>query len=235
MEFKERGLEVKDIDLGKRTAVIAYAVYNNIDRVKDISRRGMFTKTWKENFEDIAFYKNHDPNQAIGKPVRFWEDGEKAYMEGYLGTHTAGEDALKMMDEGIIKNSSFGYQVVKSTANKEKGIRELNEVKLFEVSVLTVMGANPKAKVEQVYKSYDPEMIAELKQHLDCMYSFVRNTRSSDEAIKQIMVDIEGLETILKQYDTAFTLQRATEPEASVQDDNNATLTMLALLNAKIN
>ena len=41
-------LEFKDLDTSKRTAVIKHAVYTSIDRVKDISTKGMFTKSWQD-------------------------------------------------------------------------------------------------------------------------------------------------------------------------------------------
>jgi HK97 family phage prohead protease len=156
MERKSINFELKDIDKSKRTAVIAHAVYNNIDRTDDISRKGMFTKSWNETKDEISFYFNHDDELAPGKVVDVYEDDSAAYTKAWLGTHTLGNDVLIMMDEGVIKKASFGYITEKSNFIDVKGkkIRELKEVKHIETSVLTKMPANPKAGVRQVIKAF---------------------------------------------------------------------------------
>ncbi len=113
IETKSIPFELKDMDKNTRTAVIAHAAYNNIDRTKDISRKGMFTKSWKESKDEIALYLNHNDEQSPGKVVDVYEDDSYAYTKAWLGTHTLGNDTLIMMDEGIIKKASFGYAVGK--------------------------------------------------------------------------------------------------------------------------
>lgn len=156
MERKTINFELKDIDKSKRTAIIAHAVYNNIDLTNDISRKGMFNKSWQENKDDISFYLNHNDEQAPGKVVDVYEDDTNAYTKTWLGTHTLGNDVLIMMDEGIIKKASFGYITEKANQIDVKGkkVRELKEVRHIETSVLTKAPANPKAGVRQVIKSF---------------------------------------------------------------------------------
>lgn len=155
MEHKSLAFELKDIDKSNRVAIIAHAAYDNIDLTDDISRKGMFTKSWNEGKDDINFYFNHNDEQAPGKVTDVYEDDHNAYTKTWLGTHTLGNDVLTMMDEGVIKNASFGYSVGKSNHITVKGkkIRELKEVKHYETSVLTKLPANPKAGVRQVIKS----------------------------------------------------------------------------------
>jgi len=162
LETKNIPLELKDVDKTTRTAVIAHAAYDNIDRTNDISRKGMFTKSWKENKSDISFYLNHDDTQAPGKVTNVFEDDKKAYTEAKLGTHTLGNDVLIMMDEGVIKNASFGYYTIKAKPIESQGkkVRELTEVKHIETSVLTKMPANPQAGVVSVVKSFDLKMLS---------------------------------------------------------------------------
>lgn len=156
IERKSIGFEVKDLDTTKRTATIAHAVYGNVDRTKDISRKGMFTKSWNESKSDISFYLNHNDEQAPGKVLDVYETEDKAFTNVWLGTHTLGNDTLLMMQEGVIKNASFGYVTVKSDIITYKGqkVRELKEVKHIETSVLTKLPANPAAGVQSVVKSF---------------------------------------------------------------------------------
>ncbi len=146
------------MDKSKRTAIIAHAAYDNIDRTNDISRKGMFNKSWGESKDHINFYLNHNDEQAPGKVIDVYEDDAHAYTKVWLGTHTLGNDVLIMMDEEVIKKASFGYATKKSNPIKVKGmqVRELKEVAHFETSVLTKMPANLLAGVRQVTKSlYD--------------------------------------------------------------------------------
>lgn len=117
----------------------------------------MFTKSWAESKNDIAFYLNHNDEQAPGKVVDVFEDNKEAFTKAWLGTHTLGNDVLTMMDEGVIKKASFGYITTKSNFTTVKGqkVRELKEVAHIETSVLTKIPANMKAGVRSVTKSAD--------------------------------------------------------------------------------
>ncbi len=207
IEVKDIAFELKDMDKAKRTAVIAHAVYNNIDKGKDISRKGMFNKSWKESKGDINFYLNHNDEQAPGKVVDVFEDNERAYTKAWLGTHTLGNDTLIMMDEGIIKKASFGYFVDKSSPITIKGVtvRELKEVAHIETSVLTKMPMNPLAGVVSVTKMFNDNDIEDFTYHLKTMERFCRNTNASDDCIKNILNEIESVKTILLKYNTANT------------------------------
>lgn len=218
MERKSINFELKDLNKSKRTAIIAHAAYDNIDKTKDISRKGMFTKSWQENKDGISFYLNHNDEQAPGKVVDVYEDSQFAYTKAWLGTHTLGNDVLTMMDEGVIKKASFGFITINSAQIEVKGqkVRELKEVAHIETSVLTKMPANVKAGVIQVNKAFEgitEQEIKEFYQHLSVMEAFCRNTRASDGCIKNILTEVENTKRFIAEYNTAFTLK---EPDASV-------------------
>ena len=99
MEHKSVSLELKDFSPGSRTAVLAHAVYNNIDRTQDISRKGMFTKSWNE-IKAVDFLFNHKDGQTPGSVTRLFEDEAKAYTEVKFGNWTLGNDAMEMIDAG---------------------------------------------------------------------------------------------------------------------------------------
>ena len=193
MERKSINFELKDIDKSKRTAVIAHAVYNNIDRTDDISRKGMFTKSWNESKDDINFYFNHNDEQAPGKVVDVYEDEQAAYTKAWLGTHTLGNDVLIMMDEGVIKKASFGYITEKSGFLDVKGkkIRELKEVRHLETSVLTKMPANPKAGVRQVIKAY--MQTPEFKSLSQEEQTMLKKMLACDQMCMEEMVKMMGM------------------------------------------
>jgi HK97 family phage prohead protease len=167
MEIKSISLELKDLDASKRTAVIAHAVYNNIDRVGDISCKGMFDKTWKEN-KNIDFLFNHEPDQIVGNVIRTFDDEEKAYTEVKFGNWTLGNDVLEMADSGVLRGASFGYVTEKKefTMIKGKKVRKLKEVKHGETSLLTKLPANPLAGIVELHKSMELKTLSQQEQDM---------------------------------------------------------------------
>lgn len=190
MEYKSIPLQTKDVDTERRTARIAHATYNNVDRAKDVSRKGMFKKSWQESGDDISFYFNHDDTQAPGKVTGTSEDSDNAYTDVKMGSHTLGNDVMLMMGEGIIKKASFGFIPVKSNPIEIKGqkVRELVEVKHVETSVLTKMPANPKAGVIQVNKSFGDRL--ELKTLSDAEQAFLSQIIRSGSANVRAALDL---------------------------------------------
>lgn len=154
MITKSIELNIKDIDLSKREAVIAHATYKTLDGDGDRSNRGMFDKSWKENFSLLRFFLNHKKDQAPGKVMQTWDDSEHAFTRVKLGTHTLGEDVLKMLDEQTIVAASFGFDPIKFKDIKGKG-KDFFEVKHYETSVLTHWGAHEQSGVVAVVKAAD--------------------------------------------------------------------------------
>lgn len=149
---------INDVDLGKRTAVTKFATYNSLDRDKDRAHKGMFTKSWQE-FTDVRIFLNHQKELAparledqINPTKSMWEDSQHAYAKMWFGTHTLGNDTLKMMDEKIITDSSYYFLPTKYTKN-EAGGYNFTEAFLKEVSVLTHWGAHPESKIVSVNKA----------------------------------------------------------------------------------
>lgn len=190
MERKSITFELKDLDKTKRTAIIAHAAYDNIDYTKDISRKGMFTKSWNESKSDINLYLNHNDEQAPGKVVDVYEDDRFAYTKAWMGTHTLGNDVLLMMDEGVIKKASFGYIAEKSKplSIKNQKIRELLEVKHIETSVLTKMPSNMKAGVMSVTKAFDN--MPEIKQLTSQEQALLKRISTTDQTTLMDLVMI---------------------------------------------
>lgn len=152
MITKSIELNIKDIDMGKREVVIAHATYKSPDSDKDRSMRGMFDKSWNQNFNLLRFFLNHKKDQAPGKPLQTWDDSEHAYTKAKLGTHTIGDDVLKMLDEGVIVAASFGFDPIRYKDNKVGG-KDFIEVKHYETSVLTHWGAHDQSGIVSVEKS----------------------------------------------------------------------------------
>jgi HK97 family phage prohead protease len=185
LEHKTVSLELKDLDSTKRTAVIAHAVYNVIDRVGDISCKGMFDRSWKEN-KSVDFLFNHNPEEVVGAVIRTFDDEEKAYTEVKFGNWTLGNDVLEMADMGVLKGASFGFNTEKKefTTVKGKKVRKLKEVYHGETSLLTKMPANPLAGIVKLTKSLEIKSLSPDEQMM------LKKMLSQDQACLQDCVSM---------------------------------------------
>lgn len=213
------------MDRERRTAIISHAVYDVIDRAGDISRKGMFNKSWTEQkAENIRFDVDHDAGQQPGRVIRVFENEKKAFTQVKFGSHTLGNDIMLMMDEGIIRGASYEF-VTEKKANisvKGRNVRELKEVKHIATTVaLKKNPVNPLAGVESVTKAWGEIDVTELKARIEKMEQFCRNTNASDDCIKNLLQEITEVNSIISTNDTADT-QLATEPAASVKEFSNA-------------
>lgn len=225
-------LEMSDMDKEHRTAVIAHANYDNIDRFKDVSRKGMFNKSWKEYKADqIRFDIDHDKKLQPGKVLATYETEAKAFTKVSFGTHTLGTDTMIMMDEGIIRGASFEFVAEKKSMIEVKGqkVRELKEVWHLATTVtLSIPPVNPMAGVVSVTKAGNFD-VAELKASIDKMEKFCRNTSASDDCIINILGELKAAQEILSKYDTPDT------PGAEQSGSRNDSFyKQLLLLNTKI-
>lgn len=234
LEYKAtEPFELAEFDSERRTAVIAHCAFNNIDKKRDISRKGMFNKSWKEN-KAIGFLIDHDPRQRPGTVTNTYEDEKKAYTKVKFGSHTLGTDTMLMMDEGIIKGASFGFYTIK--ANKiiidGKPVRELKEVLHDETTVAYALDPiNDLAGVVKVTKA-EMGALHEFKLHLDRIENFCRSTTASDDTIIKLEAEVKAAREIISQYDTAFT-PLITEPDAS-RTDNDSFREKLLFINLRL-
>lgn len=221
-------LEFKDLDTNKRTAVIKHAVYTSIDKVGDISTKGMFKKSWNEGKPDFLF--NHIEGKTVGSVKSVYDDDNGAYTEVKFGSWTLGNDVLEMAGEGVLKGASFGYKTVNKQMVDIKGqkIRKLTEVKHFETSLLSLLPAHPEAGIIILNKSLEDiseddinelltwgtEHITSLKSYVQKIESYCRKAKASDETILSLQNGLVEYKQIISSYDTALT-HVANEPTAS--------------------
>lgn len=210
--FKTIEFPVKDVDMGARTLVQAFTRYNVKDSDGDIGRKGMFKKTWGENFSRIKHLLNHDIEKPLGKTEKLWEDSDFAYGQSKIGTHELGNDFLKMADSGLITEASYGYKTVKDNSTKEGN--ELLEVKQWEWSSLTAWGANPYTPIISLTKNLTKiEQSEKISSRIKALELFCSNTTATDETIQYLLQEMKCLQQAFIDL-TTQPAHVAVEPEA---------------------
>jgi len=161
MEFKQelkyKNFEIKSVDLNEETNEMFIeglaASYNTLDEIQPmITKSGEIvnvadklltscaSKSISERKNRIAICLNHDLTNPIGKLVDIYEDEEGIHIKVRISDS---EDDLKIkIREGIYSELSIGFKVVKAelkvSDDKTHYIREIVEIKLYEVSLVTI-------------------------------------------------------------------------------------------------
>ena len=193
LEYKSTPLNLTDISIEKKTVVFAHATYDNIDRLGDISRAGMFTKSWNENKADVKFYENHEPTKPLGIILDLWEDKAQAYTNGKFANTTRGNDMLELVDMKVVTDASFGFKAIKAPTITIKGrkVRELKEVYHGESTLVNgLTPVNPLSGVKLVNKAMNNLASLELKSLTDTEQAFLIKVISAGTNLIRSALDL---------------------------------------------
>ena len=112
----------------------------------------------------VRMLRDHDPGKVIGKWTIIRADDRGLYVEGKLFLDTAGgKEAYVLLKEGGLEGLSIGYRSKRAKRTSEG--RELHEVELWEVSVVTFPMLE-EASVSDV-KSYEDGNFALFKRMIE--------------------------------------------------------------------
>jgi HK97 family phage prohead protease len=176
MIFKQTSIGLEDIDESNGIVKGYGSVFNNIDSDNDIILAGAYTKTLNENGSRVRYCNQHRIDQPLGKFTELREDGNGLYFVAEIPKTRLGEDVLLLMKNGVINENSVGIMpIVKSF--RQDGVRELKEVKLYEISCVT-LAANPLAMITDAKGMIDQDL---LSKRFDILAKMIKKENVSDE------------------------------------------------------
>ena len=219
--------EIMDLNVKQGIVTGYFSKFNNVDADGDIIRPGAFTKTIKENGPEsslprIKHLLNHDPSLPLGVLTSLKEDGYGLLYESQVGSHELGEDFIKMVESGLITEHSIGFKIIKRNQiqsyenyikNPSLGQYEITEIKLYEGSSLTAWGANPYTPITSLKSANDMDLLVAKHEAIE---KFCRNTNATDDTIQMLLLHSKQLAQML------VDMKRTTEPEKSIQPEENA-------------
>src|SRR6056297_943506 len=133
------------------------SVFGNKDSDGDIITKGAYTKTIKENGERVRYLYQHNMDWPLGKMLNLYEDEKGLVFEAEIPQTRLGKDVMQLIKAGVVTENSVGILPInKAMVN---GVREIREVKLFEISAVT-LAANDQALILDVKGNVDVEKIA---------------------------------------------------------------------------
>jgi hypothetical protein len=168
------GCEYKALDDASTGRFAGYgAVFGNVDAYNERLLPGAFTQTLAEaaaTGRQPAMLWQHDPTQPIGVWRTLREDAHGLFVEGELADTQLGREAYSLLKLGALSGLSIGFSVKRERLNPDDNVRELEAVKLWEVSPVT-FPANSYARVAAV-KSESAMTIREFERFLRDAGSF---------------------------------------------------------------
>ena len=150
-DFKIDHIEVKKDSTGPDRIIISgwAARFGNVDSYGDIIEPGAFTKTISERKGRIAFCYQHEIDEPIAKILVLEERAEGLWVEAEISASET--DIQTKVKEGILTEMSIGYRTINCIEEivNEKYITHLTEVKLYEISLVTI-AANEMATIQNI-------------------------------------------------------------------------------------
>jgi HK97 family phage prohead protease len=139
------GFEIRTSDEGREVLAGYAAVFNSRSEdlgFREIIRPGAFARSLASG-ADVYALADHDASRRLARTangsLRLAEDERGLRVEIDLPDTTLGRDILADIRSGLLDSMSFGFSTREDKWTREGGenVRELIDVDLFEVSVVT--------------------------------------------------------------------------------------------------
>lgn len=186
----------QDTDLKQGVVSGYFAMFGNKDLDGDIIEKGAFAKTIQERGPNgkglIKYLLDHDRYKAVAKITSLEEDSKGLRYSAKIGTHSLGQDFLKMIESELINQHSFGFVTIKEMYDSQAKANRIKEVMMHEGSAIQFLGANPETTF------IDLKSVEDHLQYLDRLEKFIRTTDATDETIITLETRLKSLTELLK-------------------------------------
>lgn len=121
------------------------------DLGKDVVEPGAFRESLtRRGAAGIKLLWQHDPSEPIGRWLSLIEDGRGLFVRGRLSLAVGrAREVLALMREGAVDGLSIGFRTEKARNEPRTGLRRLERVDLWEVSIVT-FPLLPQARISAV-------------------------------------------------------------------------------------
>ena len=191
--------ELKDIDENLGVVSGYGSIFGNLDSDNDIIEKGAYKRTIKNNGKRVKYIYNHQIDKPIGKMKELYEDEKGLGFVAEVPKTTFGKEVLELMKYGVIDENSVGIMPIKKDTDDD-GIRRIKEVKLYEISAVT-LAANDQAKILEVKASKkDSEFIT---KRFNSLIKFIKNAEGvTDELGFAVEYELELLKSLIARGNT---------------------------------
>jgi len=126
------------------------SVFDVVDSQNDNIVKGAFSRTLRKGAGNVKLLWQHKMDEPIGSFGIIREDAYGLFVQGRLLLDVQrSREAYALLKSGSINGMSIGYAVTKAEYDDYSDIRYIEEVDLFEISLVT-FPANERAVVNSV-------------------------------------------------------------------------------------
>jgi HK97 family phage prohead protease len=139
------------------------SLFGEADLGKDVVMPGAFRDSLKtRGAAQVRLLWQHDPAQPIGRWLSIAEDLRGLRVRGQLNLAVErARDIHALMRDGAVDGLSIGFRVERARAERPTGLRRLEKLDLWEISVVT-FPMLPGARFETVKQSA-PQLAARIR------------------------------------------------------------------------
>lgn len=150
LEAKFLPLDLKGVDTDGSFEGYA-SLFGMEDLGRDVIAQGAFRESLQQRgTSGVKLLFQHDANQPIGVWTGLREDKRGLYAEGRLMPDVArAREVASLMRAGALDGLSIGFRALKARRDPHTGIRRIEKVDLWEISVVT-FPMLPGARVTRV-------------------------------------------------------------------------------------
>jgi len=210
--------QISDIDENLGIVKGYGSIFGNKDSDNDIIEKGAYKRTIKNNGSRVKYLYQHDITKPIGKMKELYEDEKGLVFVAEVPKTTFGNEVLELMKYGVIDENSVGIMPVKKDYD-ENGVRMIKEVKLYEISAVTI-AANDEAKILEV--KGESNEIDYLKKRFDNLIKVIRKGSVSDDLGYLIEYELEVLKSLIARDKTHQSDEELTREESHLETKKDA-------------
>lgn len=124
------------------------SLFGRVDLGRDVVAPGAFSASLaRRGAAGVRCLFQHDPKEPVGVWLALAEDARGLRVTGRLNPAVArARELYALLREGGIDGLSIGFHTAKSVRDARTGVRSLNEVDLWEVSIVT-FPMQPEARI----------------------------------------------------------------------------------------
>ena len=194
------------------------AVFGNVDWYNDVILHGAFQKSlqrWEEKGKMPPVLWNHNDGEPIGVYTNIYEDEKGLFVEGRLLIDDVprAKSTHALLKAGAIDGLSIGYKTKKAN-QQTNGIRELIELDLGEISIVT-MPANEESLITSVKsKLEDGELptLPEFEKFLrESGFSKTQATAIAGKGLRHLLSESEDKKLQAKSISTALSILKGSQ------------------------
>jgi len=127
------------------------SLFGTVDLGQDLVMPGAFGDSFKaRGVRGVKLLFQHDPDEPIGVWLELAEDARGLFARGRLMPEvTRAREVLSLMRAGALDGLSIGFRTVQGRTYPKSGVRRLDKIDLWEISVVT-FPMLPDARVSTV-------------------------------------------------------------------------------------